>query len=280
MFKFVHHVHYTVRNMEEALAFAEKAFGIKPDSSQVRKDGKGKEAVFSPGETQMHLLEPAPEWTEHVDFLKVHGPGIHHVAWVVEDVEKMQVELVAKGNTLRHGNNPTKKASIMGYPIVTVEDTPLGQHLQMTQVAKGGANGQKAKGYMHHIRYVVANLDKATAYLEHNFALKPQGTWQREGRWGREAIYKVGRTLMEIEEPGEARAAAMEEVQKHGPYIEHVGWGVENIDGQARDLVGRGVELQYSKNPLRSHLAYYSVTVAGDGPLGKLVQFAADKRQA
>ena len=105
MFLHVHHVHYVVRNRDEMVAYIEKNFGMKPNFVGINSNGK--EARYEVDKTQIQIVEPLPG-SKQEKHLAEHGPGVYHVAWAVEDAEKMARDLQAKGNKLQQSKAVTR----------------------------------------------------------------------------------------------------------------------------------------------------------------------------
>ena len=117
MFNFVHHVQYVVRDRDEIVAYLERNFGMKPERLEDR-EGHGKDAIYRVGETEIQIGEPAPG-TSHAEFLEKNGPGVHHVAWGVDDVPILAQDLMAKGNTLRGESGFTQSGG--GYNVINID---------------------------------------------------------------------------------------------------------------------------------------------------------------
>ncbi|MFH1560204.1 MAG: VOC family protein [Chloroflexota bacterium] len=101
MFKFVHHVHYVVADVDAVVRYMEESFDMKPDHQEDVEDGGYKEALYSAGQTLIEFTQPTKEGTGLSDFLVTHGPGVYHVAWGVDNIEERAGELAAKGRKLR-----------------------------------------------------------------------------------------------------------------------------------------------------------------------------------
>ena len=54
---------------------------------------------------------------------------------------------------------------------------------------------------IHHIHYVVRNRDEMVEYISNNFGMEPDDLHVVEGRGMKDALYRVGETLIEITEP-------------------------------------------------------------------------------
>ncbi len=130
----VHHVQYVVRNRDEAVAYWEKNFGLKPyHQADLKSD---KQALYHVGQTQLAISEPTDPDTELAHFLAEHGPSVQHVAWGVENISEVAKELVGKGTTLRDGLKIHKAAH--GYNVINIlPEAAMGIfHLQLAENLK------------------------------------------------------------------------------------------------------------------------------------------------
>ena len=106
MLKYLHHVHYIVRNRDIIVAYMERNFWLKPESLEQRESGLGKgnrDATFRVGQTLIDITEPTDPTTPHGQWLAQHGPGVWHVAWAVDDIDSLAKRLVAQGSRLLGG---------------------------------------------------------------------------------------------------------------------------------------------------------------------------------
>ena len=82
--------------------------------------------------------------------------------------------------------------------------------------------------YLHHVNYVVENLDAVIEYLEKNFDMKPERVEISKGNHpAREAVYRAGITEIQIVEPLDTTSGAARRLAKNGPGVDHIAWGVE-----------------------------------------------------
>jgi 4-hydroxyphenylpyruvate dioxygenase and related hemolysins len=105
MLLYAHHIHYVVTNLDEMVAYLDENFGMKPDFVGINSNGK--EARYEIDKTRMQMVEPLPG-SKQEKYLAEHGPGVYHVAWAVEDAEKLGQELVAKGIKLQQSKGTTR----------------------------------------------------------------------------------------------------------------------------------------------------------------------------
>ncbi len=96
----IEHLGIAVRSIEESLPFYEGVLGLKCYSIEEVADQKVKTAFFRVGGTKIELLEPTSEDSPIAKFLEKKGPGIHHIAYCVDDVEASLRDAEAKGMRL------------------------------------------------------------------------------------------------------------------------------------------------------------------------------------
>jgi methylmalonyl-CoA epimerase len=93
----IHHVGVAVADLDEALLTYERLFGATLEHrSSVPEQGVEAAAVLV-GADRLELLAPAGDDTPVGRFIASRGPGMHHVAYEVEDVAAALDDLVAAG---------------------------------------------------------------------------------------------------------------------------------------------------------------------------------------
>lgn len=117
MFTKIDHLGVAVADLDAALALYEDGFALHVHHREILED-QGVEAVaLQIGETTIELLKPTREDSPVARFLADKGPGIHHVAYAVEDIVVALADLKEKGvrlvdETPRIGLGGTKIAFI------------------------------------------------------------------------------------------------------------------------------------------------------------------------
>jgi methylmalonyl-CoA/ethylmalonyl-CoA epimerase len=97
MFARVDHIGVAVEDLDAAIALHEDAYGMALVHREVIDD-QGVEAVLlDVGENHVELLRPLAEDSPVGRFLARRGPGLHHVAYQVTDVDAALAELRARG---------------------------------------------------------------------------------------------------------------------------------------------------------------------------------------
>src|SRR2546428_13788507 len=100
MLQYVHHVHYVVHNRDAMVDYLEKSFGMKPDHLVVYEDRGMKDALYNVGQTHIQITEPLHPNSDIAKHLATHGPGVYHVAWGVDNLQQVALDLTAKGSKL------------------------------------------------------------------------------------------------------------------------------------------------------------------------------------
>jgi methylmalonyl-CoA/ethylmalonyl-CoA epimerase len=96
----IHHVGVAVTDLDEAVATYERYFGARLER-RARVDEQGVEAAsLHVGWSRVELLAPLADDTPVGRFLAGRGPGMHHVAYEVEDVRVTLRDLVRHGAEL------------------------------------------------------------------------------------------------------------------------------------------------------------------------------------
>jgi methylmalonyl-CoA epimerase len=96
----IHHVGVAVTDLDEALLTYARLFGATLEHrSSVAEQGVEAAAVLV-GADRLELLAPTEDDTPVGRFLASRGPGLHHVAYDVEDVPAALEDLVAAGAQL------------------------------------------------------------------------------------------------------------------------------------------------------------------------------------
>jgi methylmalonyl-CoA/ethylmalonyl-CoA epimerase len=103
LFTKIDHVGIAVPDLDEAIAFYAKTFGVQSVHEEVNEEQGVREAMLvvgSPpddGATRIQLLAPLSSESTIAKFIDRNGPGVQQVAYTVEDIEAVSAELRAKG---------------------------------------------------------------------------------------------------------------------------------------------------------------------------------------
>lgn len=93
----IEHIGIAVNSLEEAIPYYEKMLGLTCYAVEEVADQKVKTAFFMVGQTKIELLESTDPEGPIGKFLEKKGPGVHHLAFAVDDVNQSLNELEEKG---------------------------------------------------------------------------------------------------------------------------------------------------------------------------------------
>ena len=82
----IEHIGIAVTNLETAIPYYETLLGTTCYATEVVADQKVKTAFFKVGQTKIELLESTDPEGPIGKFLEKKGPGVHHIAFAVDDV--------------------------------------------------------------------------------------------------------------------------------------------------------------------------------------------------
>jgi methylmalonyl-CoA epimerase len=94
----IHHVGYVVADLDSALAEMSRAFPLTVTVREVM-EAQGVEALMADGGAGglVELIRPLDPEGAIARFMASRGPGFHHVAFAVPDVDAALADLVARG---------------------------------------------------------------------------------------------------------------------------------------------------------------------------------------
>jgi methylmalonyl-CoA/ethylmalonyl-CoA epimerase len=93
----ISHLGIASPTLAEAMANLERVFGIQAGHLEEVADQKVRTAFYPVGESTLEYLESTDPAGPVGKFLEKRGPGIHHLAFEVDDVDAAVRELLARG---------------------------------------------------------------------------------------------------------------------------------------------------------------------------------------
>ena len=117
MIKKIDHIGIAVNNLEESLSFYEDALGLKVDNVEEVAEQKVKVGFLDIGGIHFELLESTSPDGPVAKFIEKRGEGIHHIAILVDNIEKSIEFMKDKGvklidETPRKGAGGSKMAFV------------------------------------------------------------------------------------------------------------------------------------------------------------------------
>jgi methylmalonyl-CoA/ethylmalonyl-CoA epimerase len=129
----IHHLGVAVADLDEAVSTYERLFGAQLEHRETVPDQGVEAASLRIGEGRVELLASLGDETPVGKFLAKRGPGMHHVAYEVDDVAQALGELAAEGAELIDGQ-PTR--GLFGLEVAFVH--PDAVHGVLTEIVSDG----------------------------------------------------------------------------------------------------------------------------------------------
>jgi methylmalonyl-CoA/ethylmalonyl-CoA epimerase len=98
----IDHLGIAVRSLDDAVAYYEKALGLRCEHREEVASQKVRTAFFTVGEVHLELLEPTSPDSPVARFLEKNGEGVHHVAFGTTDIATQLKNAAATGVKLIH----------------------------------------------------------------------------------------------------------------------------------------------------------------------------------
>ncbi len=129
----IHHLGVAVADLDEAVATYERLLGAELEHRELVPDQGVEAASLRVGAGRVELLASLGEETPVGKFLAKRGPGMHHVAYEVEDVGEALGELSAQGAELI---DEQPRQGMFGLEVAFVH--PDSMHGVLAEIVSGG----------------------------------------------------------------------------------------------------------------------------------------------
>ena len=93
----IEHIGIAVSNLDKAVSYYEQVLGLECYAIEEVADQKVRTAFFRVGETKIELLESTDAGGPVGKFIEKRGPGVHHIAFAVDDADQALKEAGEKG---------------------------------------------------------------------------------------------------------------------------------------------------------------------------------------
>jgi len=97
MFEAIDHTGIAVADLEDSLPFYREVLGLPLVHRETVTDQGVEAALLDIGDGHLELIAPLGPETGVAKFLAKHGPGLHHLAYRVDDIEAALASLSAAG---------------------------------------------------------------------------------------------------------------------------------------------------------------------------------------
>ncbi len=93
----IDHTGIAVADLDQSLPFYEDVLGLALVHREIMQDQGVEAALLDVGDSHVELVAPLGPETGVAKFLAQRGPGLHHVAYRVDDIEATLASLSAAG---------------------------------------------------------------------------------------------------------------------------------------------------------------------------------------
>ena len=129
----INHIGIAVKSLEESIPFYRDQLSMVFAGIEEVAEQKVRVAMLQVGESKIELLEPACDDSPVAKFIEKNGPGIHHLAYEVADIEAAIARLMAEGARMidekpRNGAHGTRIAFVH----------PKSSHGVLTELCQAG----------------------------------------------------------------------------------------------------------------------------------------------
>jgi methylmalonyl-CoA/ethylmalonyl-CoA epimerase len=129
----IHHLGVAVEDLDSALSTYERLFGAQLEHRETVRDQGVEAASLRIGSGRVELLAALGDDTPVGKFLAKRGPGMHHVAYEVDDVGAAIDELTAEGAELI---DESPRQGLFGLEVAFVH--PDAVHGVLAEIVSGG----------------------------------------------------------------------------------------------------------------------------------------------
>ena len=255
MFQKIQHIGYLTTDLDGAVGWFEKSFGgVNAGGGPMNKSyavpSGGRNAYVRFGQAEAEIIEP-----EDKKGLDSGRLTMHHVGYVVEDINQAMADLSAKGFKFAADKPIT---NVVGQQLIYFDSSTVnGALVHITQLpaqtsGQAGGSGLEIERIVH-AGYRVKDLDKAIAwYVDKLQGEHIGGGASRNG--GRNAFVNFGQVQVELIEPGDTSTMS----DDHD--MDHVGYAVGDIlscMGGCQDCGLKFVADTPNTNSVRQQVLYF-----------------------
>jgi catechol 2,3-dioxygenase-like lactoylglutathione lyase family enzyme len=222
-------------------------------------------ALTQVGAVQLELVQPVDGDSIYQDFLVEHGEGLHHLQFLVDDVDET-AEILAKEGfpSLQSGHfEPAEYNGAYNYidikPLhATWEPVHVGESIgaeptRCPDITKTSPAKVKVTG-INQVAIVVKDLQKVTENYWNILGIGPWEIYSWEAplvyerryrgkpAWAREkiALAQVGAVQLELVQPVEGDSTYQDFLVEHGQGLHHLQFLVDDVDETAEMLAKEG----------------------------------------
>jgi methylmalonyl-CoA/ethylmalonyl-CoA epimerase len=257
MFDKIQHIGYLVADLDAAVGWFKQTFGGENAGgstlgNSVAVPGGGRNAFVHFGQIEAELIEPNDN-----GHLPPNTLVMHHVGYVVSDINSAIPELKAKGFRFAADAPFT---NVLGQQVLYFDPaTTNGCLMHLTQQPQQPNTVGLGQGFpvdeIVHAGYLVADVEEAVAWYEKNFEGAAIGGIGASRRGARNAYVNFGQVQVELIEPTD-----INDLGGQRYVMDHVGYVVSDIGAGIADCRGRGFQFvadEAMTNRIGQQLLYF-----------------------
>ena len=126
-----------------------------------------------------------------------------------------------------------------------------------------------------HVGYAVVDLEEAVRYHQRLYGAEVAHRERIERDGVREALLAVGPSFIQLLEPTRPDSPVARFLERHGPGVHHVGYGVENVEATLANLKTLGIRL-VDDHPRRGSRGCTVAFLHPKAAMGVLVELVED----
>lgn len=222
-------------------------------------------ALAEVGNVELELVQPIDGDSIYQDWLDEHGEGLHHLKFLVEDVDKTAAILAEEGFPSIQSGRFGPEGGKGAYNYIEIE--PLraiwepvnrGEGLGIEPVVFPDTKQESpAKVKCDNINQVAIAVKDAESITQNYWNILGIGPWtildweepavkdrtyHGKSAWAREriALARVGDVQLELVQPVEGDSIYQDWLDEHGEGLHHINFLVEDVDKTAAILAGEG----------------------------------------
>jgi methylmalonyl-CoA/ethylmalonyl-CoA epimerase len=112
----IDHIAIAVENLDAAIALYEKTLGLQLAHRESVGGYDVETATFRIGDTAIELVEGKTEESSIRKYVQTKGPGIHHIAFAVDNIQEAIAKLKSEGARLVDDTpRPGKEGSLVAF---------------------------------------------------------------------------------------------------------------------------------------------------------------------
>ena len=255
MFKRIQHIGYLTTDLDGAVDWFIRSFGAAnsgggPISESYAVPSGGRNAYVRFGQVEAEIIEPSDK-----NGLSGGALAMHHVGYVVADIDRMKGALADKGFKFAADKPFT---NVLGQQVLYFDSsTTNGVKVHLTQLPveaglQGGTDSLQVERIVH-AGYRVRDLESAVGWYVDN--LQGEHIGGGRGRTGEIAFVNFGQAQVELMCPDDPASQPAE-----GHVMDHVGYAVGDIQACIGVCEARGLKFAAetpNTNPVRQQVLYF-----------------------